>query len=668
MGPPRACGTSARLVDTLSAVTAGTSAEPRRATGLHRASPAPIRQLLPRAVAPLAVLAIGIVLVVSAIIRARTTTDLDYVGVYWAGFLAGTAGVVALWRAVARFRWSGWAFALALGAFTYLPKYMLSGNGPVYYDEWGHFRHLRDLEATHDLFVGQTFLPIVKYFPGLSVSTFVIQTVSRLSAWHAALLTVLLAHMLTLVAVRSLAMRVGLSHDRAGVAALIYALGPNFTYFDAQYAYETLGLPLALLTVDRAIALTHAKSRRDLGRQALYTVILCACTILTHHLSAVFAVLVMAVVLAAAILGRHCNRVTGLVAAGVGMLCLALAASWLVVVAGAVGYVKPKVVIGIQQALTVIGLRSDAAGQPAGRSLLRSTVIPLYEVVCSYTSVILVGLAMVWAVFSLLRQRSWMTPQQRQAALLFAALGLLFFATFPLILSSNQGAEVAHRSWAFSWVGVAITIAGLNPRLRRARANHDPREDPDAGRADRRTVAVRFALKIVVGICASVMVVGLAVDGTNSDYRFPGPYEFGSDTRSINADELRLADWLVRSGHDHGGVITDRWTGTVLTGYTDLSIPGSTNITLYRLYSTPLHLDPDLITQMQRLNYRLFIVDSNFEGHLGKQLILYPGADSYYRIHPGHLRRLVEMGGDEDFALIKRIGHYYVFELVGSAG
>jgi hypothetical protein len=67
--------------------------------------------------------------------------------------------------------------------------------------------------------------------------------------------------------------------------------------------------------------------------------------------------------------------------------------------------------------------------------------------------------------------------------------------------------------------------------------------------------------------------VGNVAVGASPDSRFPGPYQFGSDTRSVTPETLRFAAWVQAHLGSGAHVVTDRFTALALTARADATTP-----------------------------------------------------------------------------------------------
>src|SRR3954452_968635 len=150
------------------------------------------------AVPALVVAALGIV---GAYLNARHSTGQAHFALLWLAFAVGLVTVVwAGVRPAASLR-ARLGLMLGWGLLTFLPKFLMSMNGPAYFDEYGHWRHANDIVSTGHLDVASHYLPIVRYYPGLEVLTAWVHDVTRLSTWHVGQAIVLFAHCLVLLVI-----------------------------------------------------------------------------------------------------------------------------------------------------------------------------------------------------------------------------------------------------------------------------------------------------------------------------------------------------------------------------------------------------------------------------------------------------------------------------------
>src|SRR5437763_1742496 len=81
-------------------------------------------------------------------------------------------------------------------------------------------------------------------------------------AGPAALIVLVLAHLLVVLGVAVLAGDVWHDHRVAALAAIIYSLNSSFLYFDTQFGYESLAVPLLIWTLVTLLRALRAPGRR----------------------------------------------------------------------------------------------------------------------------------------------------------------------------------------------------------------------------------------------------------------------------------------------------------------------------------------------------------------------------------------------------------------------
>jgi hypothetical protein len=168
-----------------------------------------------------------------------------------------------------------------------------------------------------------------------------------------------------------------------------------------------------------------------------------------------------------------------------------------------------------------------------------------------------------------------------------------YLASVPLTLTSD-GAEPAHRTWAFTFVGVALLPAALVILFELDK---------------RRPWLKRMAATVGAAVLAVVFVGNVAV-GASPDSRFPGPYEFGSDTRSVTSETLGLAHWVQAHLGPGAHVVTDRFTGLALTAHADAVIPmQEPDLQIASIWYTPGPPAPALMSAMERQGDDYLAVD-----------------------------------------------------------
>jgi len=587
-----------------------TTSEAATHIGAHRRS----RQTVTRSLAPLrgAVLAaaVGVVLTLVSYSYARHSSGNGFIAVFWVGQLV--ALMTTLWvgtrTGIARST-QGWLLAL-FALFNFVPKLLQSPWRAVYFDEYGHWQQAQSMVATGSAFPVNTYQPILRDFPGLEWTTVGVHFVTHLSTWHSGQVVIGVAHIAALLAVWGMAHRLGLSNRTAYLAAVFYALNPSFQFFDSQYAYESLGLPLALVTIYCAFSLlTAQKGPAQVVRWGIATTVASSATTVTHHIAAFFAVTVVVAIVCtgvpvrgdeSTVLLQRLRRRIAVVAATANVACLGL---WLGLVAPSVGgYIGPHVTPAFKQLLSEFGRSHQsqsgtaASPQPSVRVAFQGSLSPTYEKIFAYSAQVALLLLVLGAPVVLYRSgrlsRAWITP---------LVLGSLYFASVPFALTV-AGSEGAHRSWGYSFLGIVLLAAVSIDMIIEWTSN-------------RRTLWSR-GVAILAATLLVVVTVGEGAIGVNYYYRFPGPYLFGSDTRGNTAQTREVADWMRTNIPAGSHVVTDRYTGEVVTGFTRDYVPAPDQSEAYGIYDSGAHPSASLRDFLRSNHFAYFVLDTHIYDQL----------------------------------------------------
>jgi hypothetical protein len=266
-------------------------------------------------------------------------------------------------------------------------------------------------------------------------------------------------------------------------------------------------------------------------------------------------------------------------------------------------YLSPSLTRGWAQ-LQQLGDLGTALGKASGiRVPFSGSQNPLYETVCGllYPPVVLllflVSLIVLWRNRRRLGSAPWA----------FAALGAMFFLSVPMVLTGG-GAEGAHRSWAFSFIGIAVTC-GL------AWSFGVPADAISRFRPLARLVA-RFSRPGVrigfVGVVLAVLCLGGAALGTNISSRFPGNAHIGDDARSVSREGAAVAVWMAAHAPVDTAVVADRYVSQQIGGWEGRMDPKapSASFPLWDLYMSDRPVRRTVLMQVLDAGVRYFVVDS----------------------------------------------------------
>jgi hypothetical protein len=392
----------------------------------------------------------------------------------------------------------------------------------TYADELVHVANVDAILRTGHLLTENSILPITPLYPGLESVTAALASLTGLSPFAAGIVIVGVGRVLLTLGFFLLVETLSGSARTGGIAALMYAAAPNYIFFTGQYSYESLALPLAILTLFALARWLRAIRGDDSFGWSIVIVLMMAAIVVTHHMTtyALLAFLVAVSVLAAVLPGVRARWAPGLITGAAG----ALTALWLLTFAGRTDdYLAPI----IRGAITATS--DTLSGEVATRTLFRPDAgppPPVWEHGVGIGSVVALMLVMpfgLWTVWSRFRTSAMVVA--------LAAAGVLYGATLPLRLVPGAW-ETASRASEFLFVGVAVLVAlaGVE-RLATTRA-------PQLG---------RWAIAGVAGMIIS----GGIVAGSPSAWRLAPTYRIQSGDGAVDPEGVTAAHW-VGSNLGHG--------------------------------------------------------------------------------------------------------------------
>jgi hypothetical protein len=406
---------------------------------------------------------------------------------------------------------------LALGLYALKVFY-----NPIFFsfgDELQHLRSAQDLLASGRLFEPNPILPVSPSFPGFESVISAVVSLSGLSIFQAGLLAVGMAKVLAVLALFALYELLGGSPRIASVGVLLYASNPHFAFFDSQFAYESLGIPLvafALVAIARRSMSAHAHwMLLPIGLLGILAVVT------THHVSSYVLLLVLAAWSIASLLDTSWERESGQLVA-ITAFTLAAIVLWTSFVAfGTLSYLLSPLRSGIDNLAHLIS--GEAAARPLFHSLPPP---PIWTRVASIASVVVILLALPFGLLRIWRAGG-MSPLVVTLALLASTYPFaqaLRFSSATLTLATRGTAYV------FLGVGFVAALAALSVWGATRRAH--------------------IAQLLMIPVAAVVFVGTMA--SNLSAWKLPGGYQANVYTHSIGFEGLALADWArIQLGPGH---------------------------------------------------------------------------------------------------------------------
>lgn len=543
--------------------------------------------------------------------------------IFWFGELVALVPLMLRLAGPSAARSERLALVTAAGLFAFVPKFLRDPTSPLYHDELGHWRQADAVFHAGHAFLPNALIHIITYFPGLELLTASLRNVTGLSTFQVGEMLLWLLHVIALIGVFVLIERLTRSARAGGLGALIYAANPSFMFFNSQFSYESLAIVFFIWALVCVVgAQTAAQTNGSRWRWALLGLVMACACVVTHHLSSYALVAALACLSLGAMWRRRRTldaRRRARLTWAFTLVSAAIAGAWVVLVApGTIGYLSPYPSHAITEVLALLSHHSSP------RQLFRGSSVPAYERVAAFlTPPLLAGLVGL-SLWRMVRNHR----SQRASVLGLAAFGLFYFASLPVMLTGeSQGAT---RSWAFSYLGLSVILAPFAVVVLR--------------RFDltffRRIAALAATLGVLV-----VMLVGNVSLDVNAAYRFPGPYVYDSDTRSLTPELQSAANWLREYVGPNQNVVTDRDTGVALGTFGQQNLATAwAGLPTWQLYFSSGLPSQHLLSALRGQGYRYLVVDTEMYHNLPEVGVYVepdePGA--FARAHPPSLSALAK--------------------------
>lgn len=466
------------------------------------------------------------------------------------------------------------ALVVLAGLALYFVKVLHSPAYFTMHDELLHVKTADTILQSGRLFTENPLLPVSPLFPGLHLATVSLAQLLQIDIFGAGVILLALMRVMFMIAVFVLLEYTTRSTRVAGLGTLIYMGNSNFVFFSAQYAYESVALPVAMLLICLIVRRGEYTGMRRLLLN-LVAVMLVLVVVATHHVTSYMTILFMLASLLVLLVQPIIDRITRWldrritrtalyrrllihfipsaeaspgqvqplkqqVLAWSGVLMIVMSIAWLMYVATpTLNYLRPIFSGAIAELISIIQREGQA------RELFTSAsgnVRPLWERLVTIGSVLIVLLMLPYGALEV-----WRKYRQQMIALLLTVAAAAYFASIGLRFT-ERGWEIANRASEFLFLGVAlITALGALSLFRHSQ--------------DR----VWRNLLIAAGAC--IIFIGGFMAGLPSWARVPGPYMVGADTRSIEAEGMAAARWTGEQFAPDTRLVVDRINGLLMGAF-----------------------------------------------------------------------------------------------------
>lgn len=431
---------------------------------------------------------------------------------FWLGLLAIFVPVTARLTSTRPSRNERVGLLVLLGLASYLVKVFRDPFRFLYADEFVHQYNAVSILATHSLFHRNPILPATAAYPGLEAPTATLSALTGLSTFAAGLVVIAVARLIMMLALFLLYETITGSSRVAGLAAALYAASPHYVFFVADFSYESLALPIAILAL---VAALRARPPAGAGSRAWLVVafILTAGVVMTHHMTSYALIVTLLGICLVPLPWLHERTPRPWTVA---IASIALTAGWLVLVARkTVGYLSPVILGAVRETIRTV------QGESQVRQLFGSSGHtaqgPAWEHYVAFASAALVAVAVPFGARAV-----WRRYRDRPAALVLvvAAVGYVGSLTLRLVPAAW---ETAARASEFLFVGAGLTLALFALWLLE------------------RFPGVGARLGLVAA--AAVLLIGGVISTTASSTRLAQPYRVSVHGTSLEPQAAAVAQW-----------------------------------------------------------------------------------------------------------------------------
>lgn len=447
------------------------------------------------------------------------------------------------------------------------------------HDAFLHWRTADDIASSQHLFMENTLLPASPFYPGLEIVTNALSTLSGLSIFQSGLIVIGVARLVMVLSLFLLFEHTTRSARIAGIATLLYMVNPHFIFFDSDFSYESLALPIATFML---FALARRETLSNHRRVMLLAAwIALSALVVTHHVTDYFfdGFLILWTVICLFQRPAPGYRF-GLVAITVFAICVSLA--WIALRGNpVVDYLSSYFGRALDEMGQILTGASKARQLFADYSGAEPT--PLWERLMTIVSALLVMSCLPLGLLCI-----WQRYRRNAFACMLAATSLLY----PLVQVfrfTNFGSEITDRAAAFLYIPLACLLAIFIVQFWPTR------------RLNRKRVAL-------ISCAMTILFLGGVISPPWQ--LLPGPYLVSADPRSLEPEGIDAALWARSNLGPNNHVATDRINGILMDTYGDQrvqsSIAGDIDVTPVFISS---RLDASEVALLKQSGVRYLVVD-----------------------------------------------------------
>lgn len=559
---------------------------------------------------------------------------------FWLGLLIIFVPAIVRLISPATSRFERISLLCVVGISFYLVRVMYSPLNFSGYDEFLHWRTADDIARSTHLFSTNALLPVSPDYPGLEIVTNELSRLSGLSIFHSGIIVIGVARLVMILSLFMLNEQILNSARIAGIATIIYMTNPHFLTFDAQFAYESLALPLALFMMSVMAYHEVLKGRlRWLGLAAWITL---AAVVVTHHVTDFIfdGFLVLWAVLYTFL---HRTFILQSRVAKIALFGVFITVAYVFLIARPVMEYLSSFFSSALGELVQVATQSRSArqlfvaygGQPA----------PPWERAVALSSIALILLCLPFGLLCL-----WQRYRRNVLAYMLGIVSLLYPVS-QVFRFTVSGGEISDRFTSFVFISISFVLAIFITQFW-----------PTRWLNLKQTSLITCAL--------SVVFLGGVIVGVGPPWAIlPGSYLVSADQRSIDPEGIQAAQWAHSDLGPNNRIGTDRINSILMGTYGDERIVTGVvdnNVDLSPVFLSS-RLGPSDLTVLRRAQVRYLVVDLRFAYGLPQLGYYYQPYefDAYHRIAPVDLAALTKFDTIPQINRVFDSGDIVIYDIGG---
>lgn len=486
-----------------------------------------------------AVISFGVLIISFACVLGREGLDNWSIPLYWTGLVLIVFPAALRFMSIDLSRTEAVGIILTLAVGSFLVYYMRSPTIFKSFDEFLHWRTTYDILKNHHLFTPNALLPVSPLYPGLENVTAALVNLTGLSIVDAGSVVLLVSRVIMILGLFLFYEFIFKSFRAAGIAVLVYMGSSTFLYFDTHFAYESVALPLAIMSMWMLLYRGN-ENRRGKLKWSLLIGLTSFAIVITHHVTSYLLIAFYIFWSCAYIYSLITSNEKTTLVLDMAILNLTLVVIWVATIAKETVPYLSDILNGslnsIYDLLTGISGPRQLFVNSAGDAAI------IHERIFAFGSVIILGLGLLFGFWM------WWLKFRRSGLQTALMLIAIVYPALPLMRLSDGSWEMANRLSGFVFFGLAWIVALAFVYF----------PVPKKIFRQKQWVAV-------IGL--TIIFLGGVVAGSAPLQRLPQRYRPAAQERSIDNESVVAADWARAKLGVNNRMAADRTLTTLFGSY-----------------------------------------------------------------------------------------------------